>query len=487
MLLLVAVFIELTTDPFQTTFNAQVSAGKQRGRAGLSSVRRPLRGIEVKDDTYAIFRVIRSDGSEIPLIDSGAPGGTNNYFSNFIITNLQEARVEKSQIIETFGDTFIFFFGEQPRFIDVTAILVNSNDFNWKAEFLQNYDQYLRGTKLTELGACAYLFYDDNIVSGYLMQCQVVDSAEPSKELVVLQFRMVLCGYNNISLVGDPNFPLRSSVQLPPGVAVGDLSSTLTTDQISQLLVAGGAPSTSGEVVNGQYVDGGQVLRQVPLRGLISSNLDEWTGGGPTDTSTPPLDPFVSTVDEVRDINQALAASLPPLGVDPDYAIGPDFMDDTGTGPSFLSVGVSVGFGAAGGVSASFGASFGFSASFGGGVQPPPQPLFTAARSVRVRDSLNGLVGETRDLQTGQGTGGVGVGGGYSPGASFGIGVSAGISVGASFSGSTGAGAAVAVGGDLTAFAFVSGPGDLDDSPEAQARLRAAAAAQFSIGFSASF
>jgi hypothetical protein len=47
--------------------------------------------------------------------------------------------------------------------------------------------------------------------------------------------------------------------------------------------------------------------------------------------------------------------------------------------------------------------------------------------------------------------------------------------------------AAVAVGGDLTAFAFVSGPGDLDDSPQAQAQLQAAASAQFSLTFSASF
>lgn len=470
-----AVFISLETDHSQDVFNAQTAAGAQRGHAGLNSVRRPLRGIEVKDDTYAIFRVIRSDGTEIQLIDSGDPSGTNNYYSNFIITSLQEARVEKSQIVETFGETFVFFFGEQPRFIDVTAILINSNDFNWKAEFLANYDKYLRGTRLTELGACAYLFYDDNIVSGYLMQCQVVDSAEPSKELVMLQFRMILCGYNNVSLVGDPNFPLRSSVQLPPGISVGDLSSSLTTSQVAQLLAAGGEPSTSGQVTNGQYTASGQVLHQVPLRGLISQNTDEWTGTPPNVTSAIPPAPYVSTVTDVRNLNQALAAALPPLGVDPNYAMGPDFMNDSGIGPSFLTPGVNVGFGSAGSPSATFGASFGYSASFSAGVnaQPPP-PLFVPP------PPPPGLV-------TGQSTGGIGAGGGYSPGQSLGIGSSAGISAGASFSGSSGAGAAISVGGTPTVFAFVSGPGDLDDSAEAQAQLQAAAAAQFSMTFSATF
>jgi hypothetical protein len=62
----------------------------------------------------------------------------------------------------------------------------------------------------------------------------------------------------------------------------------------------------------------------------------------------------------------------------------------------------------------------------------------------------------------------------------LGIGASAGVAAGASYSGAAGAGGAVAVGGDLTAFAFVSSPGELDDSPEALVQLQAAAGMQFS-------
>ena len=374
--------------------------------------------------------------------------------------------MEKSQIIETFGETFIFFFGEQPRFLDVSAILINSNDFNWKAEFIANYDKYLRGTKLTELGACAYLFYDDNIVSGYLMQCQMVDSAEPSKELVVLQFRMVLCGYNNVSLIGDPNFPLRASVQLPAGVSMGDLTATLNNEQINQIVAEG--VGLSGEIINGQFVPSDQILRSVPLRGLISSNTDEWTGEPPLNRNDFDLEPFASTIDEVWDINQALALALPPLGVDSDYATGPDFMDDSGTGPSFSEAGVGAGFGSSGGSMATFGASFGYSAAFSGGVSQT-QSLFTVPTQP-----------QTTTLLTGQSSGGVGQGAGYSPGRALGVGTSAGVSAGASYSGSTGAGGAIAVGGDLTAFAFISSPGELDDSPEALMQLRAMVSEQFS-------
>ena len=146
-----AVYISTITDAF---------AELDRVRPTYENVRRPLRGISIKEDTYAVLRVKTATGTDIPLFDSSSPDHVDNIgrsaqYSNFIIQQIQEQRQEKQQIIETFGEDYIFFFGERPRFLNVSGVLVNTKDFNWKSEFWVNYENNLRGTKLVELSTGA--------------------------------------------------------------------------------------------------------------------------------------------------------------------------------------------------------------------------------------------------------------------------------------------------------------------------------------------
>lgn len=220
-----AVYIELQISDISRAFNNYVDKKrkKRRGGAGESNVRRPLRGLEIKDDTYATLRVVKTDGTEIPLFDSSDPGGESTNYANFILQSVQDARMEKQQIIETFGEPYIFFFGEAPRFIDVSAVLINSLDFNWRAEWWKNYDEYLRGTRLVEMGAKAYLFYDEIIVEGFIVQAAAQeDSMNPLS--VNLNFRMFVTNYANISFVGDPFYPVRESANVPEDVNLYDIS-----------------------------------------------------------------------------------------------------------------------------------------------------------------------------------------------------------------------------------------------------------------------
>lgn len=222
-----AVFVETTTDAFQEnlddlqrTERGGVGAGGG-GTAGRRIVRRPLRGLEIKDDTNAVIKVIQADGKEIPLIDGGAfnASGRTNQYSNFILQRVAEARMEKHQIVETFGESYVFFFGEAPRFVDVSAIIVNSHDFNWRAEWWENYENNFRGTKLVEKGARLYLFYDDVILEGYMIQSTAEESAnEP--HLINMNFRMFVTSYRNIAFVGDPQFPIRASVAIPESIDI---------------------------------------------------------------------------------------------------------------------------------------------------------------------------------------------------------------------------------------------------------------------------
>ena len=220
-----AVYIELVVSDISRTFNNYVDKKKRkrRGGAGESNVRRPLRGLEIKDDTYATLRVVKTDGTEIPLFDSSDAAGESTNYANFIIQSVQDARMEKQQIIETFGEPYIFFFGEAPRFIDVQAVLINSLDFNWRAEWWKNYDEYLRGTRLVEMGAKAYLFYDEIIVEGFIVQASAQeDSMNPL--MVNLNFRMFVTNYANISFIGDPYYPIRESANVPSDIDLYDIS-----------------------------------------------------------------------------------------------------------------------------------------------------------------------------------------------------------------------------------------------------------------------
>ena len=235
-----AVFVELTLDDFASVFQSQVAGslaglGGRYGAGKSNNARRPVRGLEIKDDTYSMIKVIDAAGNQVPLFDAGGEGGRSTQYSNFLLQTVREVRMEKQQIVETFGDPYIFFFGEQPRFLDVTGVLLNSLDFNWLNEWWYNYDNYLRGTKLTEMGARLYMFYDDTIVEGYmLMASSGMSSTDPL--FAQLTFRLFVTNYSNVSITGSDYYPIRASTQLYTSVNLNssDAASLLTPQDPAQ-------------------------------------------------------------------------------------------------------------------------------------------------------------------------------------------------------------------------------------------------------------
>lgn len=235
-------FIELQTDAFADNLN-QIQDQKR----DFSGVRRPYRGFEIKEDTYAVIKVIRSDGTEIPLTDAGgarkpqsgsqrsagsgiAPktdrmGTATTYnYSNFIIQRIDESRQEKSQILETFGDTFIFFFGERPRVLQVSGLLMNTLDFNWRTEFWFNYEHVLRGTKLVEQNARIYLYWDDLVVEGYMLQATARDDSEMPYH-IPFSFSLFVTNHMYLSQVGSDDYPITHAVNLQPLLTQKDVLS----------------------------------------------------------------------------------------------------------------------------------------------------------------------------------------------------------------------------------------------------------------------
>ncbi len=281
-----AVFIELVTDPFDD-IRAEQTERASRSRAsttgGKRVARRPLRGLEIKEDCPAAIKVVQADGTEIPLVDAGDPygtGQTQSGYTNFILQSVSEARMEKHQIVETFGESYIFFFGEAPRFLDVQMLVINSHDFNWEAEWWENYDRFFRGTKLVEMGARLYMFYDDNIVEGYMLSSQGVKTSE-QPFIVQMNFRMFLTGHRNITFVGDPQFPIRASAVLPDGVA-------LTDPNAAAAIMSNLQGIARNEALAANLEDAAEVYRQVPPGLADRTNLTKFLRSVPRTVALPP-------------------------------------------------------------------------------------------------------------------------------------------------------------------------------------------------------
>jgi hypothetical protein len=210
----VAVFIQCTTDAF-----AAVRAAASTQQSPYDNVRRPLRGIQVKENTYATLRVKTASGEDIRLFDSSAQLedvkddiGKSRAYANFLIQSFQERRAEKQQIIQTFGEDYVYFFGQEPRFISVSGVLINTRDFNWKSEFWTNYDEVLRGTKLVEKNARLYFYFDDVVVEGYMTSAAATGESQ-NPHLMPFQFQIFITNYAILSRVGAVTFGASSSGQ----------------------------------------------------------------------------------------------------------------------------------------------------------------------------------------------------------------------------------------------------------------------------------
>jgi len=249
----VATFIEIQTDAFAANMEIAKTLVSYEG------VRRPLRGIEIKEDTYSVIKVLKANGDAIPLTDSGgmrlpqsgtktsaggkskppankSAGASTYNYSNYIIQRIDESRQEKSQILETFGDAYIFFFGERPRLLNVSGLLMNTADFNWRTEFWYNYETVLRGTKLVEQNARIYLFYDDIVVEGYMLGASARDDADMPYH-IPFNFSLFVTNHMYLSTIGDDNYPITHAVNLQPLLQDKDVNKALNELKADQQAV----------------------------------------------------------------------------------------------------------------------------------------------------------------------------------------------------------------------------------------------------------
>jgi len=183
-------------------------------------------------------------------------------YTKFFLESVSESHVERSQIVETFGNFYVFCFGERPPMYTFSGKLVNSRNANWVSDFNFMYDTYLRGTRCVELNARAIITYGGRQVEGLILssstgtQAMIEGSVEFQMQVVVFERKFL--GFSD-------DF----------GFSTSDGENLKADDQFIKMLnqVTGGSQGT-GTSNPGVSAAQGQVKRVMagePAAGLVSA------------------------------------------------------------------------------------------------------------------------------------------------------------------------------------------------------------------------
>ena len=199
--------ILIEQDPFVEDL-ASADSHTVGGIAGnrQNNVRRPV-GTIARKEMFAHIQVRSAISSNpnspgvakpISLLNSSAVDGISTTNHNFCISSFNISFQEKSQIVQTFGADHTFFYGQKPVIAQVSGYLYNTRDFNWKNEWLSNYEKFLRGTRCVEMEARVYLAFEDLLIAGYILQTGISLNAD-MPDICPFGFGMLVTNYVDLS------------------------------------------------------------------------------------------------------------------------------------------------------------------------------------------------------------------------------------------------------------------------------------------------
>lgn len=141
-------------------------------------------------DEWFYTRALLTTGKEE---DSWAYGGG---YIDFLLQQAQESFTEKFEAIDVLSDNYVsYFYGQQPPIFQYAGVLLNSQQDDWRAAFMDMYHDLLRGTKMARRQLVVTLSYDDVFVTGVLVSMSQMLNAE--MELAVpFTFQMLVKRYD---------------------------------------------------------------------------------------------------------------------------------------------------------------------------------------------------------------------------------------------------------------------------------------------------
>lgn len=133
-------------------------------------------------------------------------------FSKFFLEGVSESHSERSQIVQTFNDWYVYFYGQTPPVYQFSGHLLNGANYNWKNEFMYLYENFWRGTKAVELGAKVAITYDYQQVQGYILNINtnlnaLTDKAAPFTFNMLVTKRLIFNGTADDGIIRDNLIP----------------------------------------------------------------------------------------------------------------------------------------------------------------------------------------------------------------------------------------------------------------------------------------
>jgi hypothetical protein len=253
------------------------------GGRGISNLRENslARQLAEKQDQPATIRLIRRRKPEelanlnpkemrVPWINLIPPN------TKFFLEQVQENREEKVQVIDTFGEWVAFFFGRKPEVYSYAGTLLNAKNHDWKNEFQENYDHFLRGSQAVKNRATVILQYDDVLVEGYMLNSSISMAGTADKS-VPFSFNMLVMNRSPMNARNMIGLRIQRSGR---GLAEAQLFNTM--QEMLDLTKTGRADELETFLLMREYFAG----NYFPSAGKASRR--EKTNNMESETSTPP-------------------------------------------------------------------------------------------------------------------------------------------------------------------------------------------------------
>lgn len=128
---------------------------------------------KLKKSRYAVLRVVKGfDNRFGDLYPSRERVPLQILFetNHFLLQSVSESRAEKSAMVETFGDTYLYLFGKRPRIYNYSGTLMDTEGLGWLNQWRQAYDDYFGGTQLVRDRARVFLLHEDVVREGIVLQ-----------------------------------------------------------------------------------------------------------------------------------------------------------------------------------------------------------------------------------------------------------------------------------------------------------------------------
>jgi hypothetical protein len=282
------------------------SRGTVRGEENLreNSLARQL---AEKTDQPATIRLIRrrkpEELDDIPAGEVRMPW-VNLIPPNtkFFLEQVNEAREEKVQVIDTFGEWVAFFFGRKPEVYSYSGTLLNAKNHDWKNEFQFNYDNYLRGSQAVKHRATMVLQYDDVMVEGYMMNCVISQSAMADKSV---PFQFTLLVINRSSM--NPLQALALRFQRQDATELEQQLFNTLSAALDAGVTAGGVDAAETFLLMREYFSGnyippaGKVSVREGTKMETAASVQPGASSGTTNVKRPRSPFFSDTADAVRE------------------------------------------------------------------------------------------------------------------------------------------------------------------------------------------